>query len=92
MLAGGVPLLAVTLWARGSLRRHWPAFGLSVAGSMAYAALAERGAGGRLWQASPEHISGLRWMGVPWEEWLSLLEIAAGITMFTIAIKDRCGR
>jgi hypothetical protein len=88
LLAGGLPLLAAAIWGRKALARHWGALGISMVLSMAFSVLAERGAGSqRLWLASPAHTTGLRWLGVPWEEWLSLVEIAAGLTIFVIALE-----
>ncbi len=88
-MIGGLPFLMVAVAARAAVRRHRAALGMSVVLSMAYAAVAERGAARlRLWYASVQHTTGRQWQGTAWEEWLSLVEIAAGLSMLTAALDD----
>ena len=90
---GAPPLLVLGRGGRWKLRRHPVALGLALAGSLAYSAFAERGAQkADLWRASSARTCGPRPRGVPWEEWLSLVEMALGLAAVTLLFETRPGR
>lgn len=89
---GVPPLLILGLGGGRKLAPHGTALGLTLAGCLAYSAFAERSAQQRLWQASERRTFGPRPLGTPWEEWLSLVEMALGLGAITLLLETRSGQ
>lgn len=87
------PLLVLAVGGREELARKKSALGLLLTVSLAYSALAERGAHQRgLWQASKHRTTGASLLGSPWEEWLSLVEMTLGLGAVTLLLEARSRR
>jgi lycopene cyclase domain-containing protein len=86
----GLPLLALVVWARRPLWRHWRTLAWTLAGALvggwAWDALIVRLG---VWYYDPNNILGIWQAGLPLEEWLWIAGVTLLFGALTIALEER---
>lgn len=87
---GGPPLALLALLGRRQLQARWRTLALATAFSVAYAAVADRAAAREaLWRPSRRQTLGPRLGGIVIEEWISLIQMALGLSAVVVLTDER---